>query len=145
MIEAVARASGLNEAGYSCSQSVFASFAPGLGLDEASALRVAAAFGGGMGRMGEVCGAVSAALMALGLRYAALDPTDLESKEHLTCLAREFAERFRQNQGTLLCRELLGCDMNDPAAVQAAKEQGVFKARCPGFIQNAAEILAEMI
>lgn len=144
MTEAAARASGLNEAGYSCSQSVFASFAPGLGLDEPSALLVAAAFGGGM-RMGEVCGAVSGALMALGLRYAALDPTDLESKERLARLVQEFAARFRQNHGTLLCRELLDCDITDPAAVQAAKEQGVFKARCPGYIQNAAEILAEMI
>ena len=131
--------------GFNCSQSVFSSFAPGFGLSRDFALRIAAPFGGGMGHMGEVCGAVSGAIMVIGLKTGSTQAGDKEAKETSYQTAREFADRFKERNGTILCRELLGFNINDPDDLQQARENGLFKAKCPKFVQDSAEILNTLL
>jgi len=80
--------------GFNCSQAVLSAWAPDLGLDHETALRVAGAFGGGIARMGQTCGAVSGALMALGLKYSQIRANDKQAKEEMYALAGEFMKRF---------------------------------------------------
>ena len=131
---------------FNCSQVVFSTYAPSLGLDRETALRVAAAFGGGMGRTGETCGAVSGALMVIGLRYGQCAAEDKGAKEKTYELAREFLNRFAaRNDGCVKCRELLGYDVGTPEGLQTAREQGLFETLCPKFVRDAAEIVEQLI
>ena len=130
--------------GFSCSQSVLAAFAPELGLDADAALRVSAAFGGGMGRTGGTCGAVTGALMVLGLRYG---PTvaDKVAKELTYAQAREFITRFEARQGATTCADLLGVNIGTPEGQATAREANLFKTTCPGLVASSAEIVEQMI
>jgi C_GCAxxG_C_C family probable redox protein len=130
--------------GFNCSQAVFSAFAESLGIEETDALRIAAGFGGGMGRMAEICGAVTGALMVLGMKYGGTTP-DREAKERVYQQVREFAARFRARHGSLVCRDLLGCDISTAAGHQSAREQNLFTSRCPPFVRGAAEILEELL
>ena len=133
------------ESGFNCAQAVLATFGPHLGLDRTLALRLAQGFGGGMGgEMGETCGAVTAAFMVLGLLAAKTGPGEDAGKKENYRLVNEFARRFRERHGSLLCRDLLGCDLFTPEGMRRAREQGLFKTRCTVFIRTAAEILDEM-
>lgn len=131
--------------GYACSQSVFSAYAPLFDLDPELALRIAAPFGGGMGRMGEVCGAVTGAFMVLGLKAGNTLAQDRASKEASYDLAREFAERFRRRHRSILCRELLGIDISTSEGLQAARQRGLFKELCPMLVRDSAEIVAELL
>ncbi|UCG50222.1 MAG: C_GCAxxG_C_C family protein [Phycisphaerales bacterium] len=129
--------------GHSCSQAVFSAFAPDYGIDCASALKLAGGFGGGMGRLGEVCGAVSGALMVIGLRHGAVEPADKKAKEHNYEMVRRFVEKFKGRNGSIICRELLGFDMSTPEGKAAAGRPGSFD-RCPDLVKDAVEILEQM-
>lgn len=131
--------------GYNCAQAVLSSVAADFGLPLELAYRLAAPFGGGMGRMGETCGAVTGAFMALGLKYGNTLATDKDAKERTYLVAAEFAHRYRQRQGSILCRELLGVDISDPQGLQQARQQELFTARCPRLVQLAAQLLEEML
>jgi C_GCAxxG_C_C family probable redox protein len=130
--------------GFNCSQAVFSAYAEGLGLDEKAALKIAAGFGGGMGRMAETCGAVTGALMALGLKYGGITP-DRETKERVYERVREFAARFKASHGSLACRVLLGCDIGTAEGQQIARQQNLFTTVCPQFVESAAGILEELL
>ena len=124
-----------------CCQSVLGSVAPDLGLDEATAIRLATAFGGGMGRMGGVCGAVTGAFLALGLKYG--DPSASgESKERVYLLVRAFVEEFTRLHGSIDCRDLLGCEIGTPEGMAEAKEKGLFETICVGFVRDSVDILS---
>jgi C_GCAxxG_C_C family probable redox protein len=129
--------------GFSCSQSVLAAFAPELGLDADAALRVSAAFGGGMGRTGGTCGAVTGALMVLGLRYG---PTvaDKVAKELTYAQARDFMVRFEASHGATTCADLLGVNISTPEGQNAARDAKLFKTICPAMVASAVAILQEM-
>ena len=129
--------------GFSCSQSVLAAFAPELGLDADAALRVSAAFGGGMGRTGGTCGAVTGALMVLGLKYGATVP-DPVARERTYALTREFVARFEARHGATACADLLGVNIGTPEGQTAARAANLFKATCPGLVATAAAIIEEM-
>jgi C_GCAxxG_C_C family probable redox protein len=131
--------------GFNCSQSILAAWSGRFGMDRETAMRTASAFGAGMGRMGEVCGAVTGALMVIGLKHGQTDARDGQAKERNYALTREFAERFRSRHGTLLCRELLGCDLTTPEGMEAARQMRLFTERCPRFVQDAAEILEKLL
>lgn len=131
--------------GFNCAQSVCSAYAEQFGLDRELALKVSAGFGGGMGRMAHTCGAVSGAFMILGLKHGATDPADKSTKENAYAKIRDFADQFIARQGSLLCRELLDCDISTTEGLQYAREQQLFTERCPEFIRTAAEILAEML
>ncbi len=128
--------------GFNCSQAVFSSYADG--IDEETALKIASGFGGGMGRMAGTCGAVTGAFMVLGLRFGGITP-DQEAKERIYEEVREFANRFKARNGSLLCRDLLSCDVSTPEGYEAAKESGLFATSCPKYLRDAAEILEEML
>ena len=129
---------------YSCSQSVFATFADPADLPRETALRVAAGFGGGLARTGETCGAVTGAVMVLGLRHCDAPADDPEVKLKVYPPVQEFLARFKARHGSVVCRELLGCDLGTPAGLERAREQGLFKSRCPAFVRSAAEILEDL-
>ena len=127
---------------FNCSQAVFSTFAPQFGIDEATALKLASPFGGGLARRGEVCGAVSGALLTLGLARGADTPA---GKEEIYRLSQEYMRRFEEKYGTLLCRELIGCDLSTPAGNQAAAEKKVFTTICPALVREAAEITQSLL
>jgi C_GCAxxG_C_C family probable redox protein len=132
--------------GFNCSQAVFSAFAPQLGLDRVVALKVAGPFGGGIGRMGETCGAVTGALMVIGLKYGQTTSEDKAAKEKSYELVRQFAERFKaRNRGCLACRELLGADIGTPEGMQKIREKQAFTTMCPKFVRDAAEIVEELL
>jgi len=131
-------------AGFNCSQAIFSAYAARFGLDENTALKIAAGFGGGMGRMAETCGAVTGALMVLGLRYGGTAP-DRQAKELVYQRVRTFADRFRACHGSLLCRDLLGCDLGTAEGQETARQNNLVATTCPKFVRDAAEILEEML
>jgi len=131
--------------GFSCSQSVLSAYAGQFGLDRETALRLAGGFGGGMGRMGEVCGALTGAFMVIGLKYGSAESGESDSKIRTYELVYEAAERFRARNGCMRCRDLLGIDIHNPEEREQAREQGVFSTKCPGFVRDAAEIIEELL
>ncbi len=130
---------------FSCSQSVFCAFADPADLPRGTALRVAAGFGGGLARTGDACGAVTGAIMALGLRHCGVPAEDPPAKQRAYPPVQEFLARFKERHGSIVCRELLGCDLGTPEGLQGAREQGLFKSRCPAFVRTAAEILEDLL
>jgi len=130
---------------FNCSQSVFAAFAPELGMDRILALKIATSFGAGMGRQAATCGAVTGAYLAIALKHGMTDGADQAAKEKTYALVQEFARRFKERQGGLECRDLLGVDLSAPGGLQLANERNLFSARCSGLIRTAAEILDEIL
>ena len=96
------------EQGYNCAQAVFIAFNDLTGMDEISAARFASSFGGGMGRLREVCGAVSGCFMVLGALMGPEDPKDNTAKMAHYAVIQEAAKRFKEENGSYICRELLG-------------------------------------
>jgi C_GCAxxG_C_C family probable redox protein len=124
---------------------VLSSFGEELGLEREQALRVAGAFGGGMARMGETCGAVTGALMTIGLKYGMTQSKDEEARDKTYKLAQEFMTRFKDRHGSLVCRELLGYDLSSPEARKAAHDKGFFSTLCPELVRDAVENLEQML
>ena len=131
--------------GFNCSQAVLSTLSPDLGLDRETALRVAGALGGGVARTGQTCGAVTGALMVLGLKYAQIRAEDKEAKEKAYALGREFIERFKARNGTALCLELLGYDISTPEGLQLIREKGLFTSLCPKLVADAVEIVEQLL
>jgi len=131
--------------GFNCSQSVLAAFAEEFGLNQEMARSVAAGFGGGMGRMGETCGAVSGAFMVIGLKYGPLQRPDKGSKEIIYSLINQFAEKFITQHQSLKCRELLGYDISNPTEREKARANQVFTTICPKLVEDAVKILEELL
>ncbi len=130
--------------GFNCSQAVLSAYAGEFGLDDDTALKIASGFGGGMGRMADTCGAVTGAFMVLGLKYGQAS-SDREAKEGIYARIREFADRFQARNGSLVCRDLLGCDISTPEGLQHAKDEKLLTTICPKFVRDASEILGEML
>jgi C_GCAxxG_C_C family probable redox protein len=129
---------------FNCAQAIVSAYGPKLGLDREIGLKVAAAFGGGIARTGETCGAVTGALMVIGLAYGRIKAEDKESAEKTHDTALAFLEHFRARNYTILCRELLGCDVGTPEGKEFAKEQKLGEKLCSQFVRDAAEILEEL-
>lgn len=128
--------------GFNCSQSVFSAFAADLGLSDEAALKLTSPFGGGVAHQGQICGAVTGALMVLGLGKG---EATLEAKDQNYVLPEEFVKRFQERNGTLLCRDLIGYDISNQDELQAARESGVFKSSCPGYVKAAAELVSAIL
>ena len=139
------KAVGCFREGFNCSQAVFSPYSGEFGLEKETAHRAAAGMGGGMGGLGEVCGAVTGAMMAIGLKHGHTDPKDKETKAKAYARVRDYAGRFRARNGSILCRELLGCDISTPEGMDQAREKGLFADRCPRFVSDAAEILEDVL
>ncbi len=132
--------------GYNCSQSVFAAFCDVTGMDEECALRLSSSFGGGMGRMREVCGAVSGVFMVAGLLWGYSSADDKTEKQEHYARIQSLAEVFRKKHKTILCRELLEDLKTDSAPTPSDRTEEYYHERpCLRFVMDAAEILDEMI
>ena len=129
---------------FNCSQAVFTTFAMKMGLDEKLALKIATQFGGGA-RKGEMCGAVSGALMVFGLKYGHCHSENEEEKGRAYRISEDFMNRFIQKNGTVVCRELLGYDLSEPEDMKKIKELNLFKTTCTEMVRCATEIVDEMI
>ena len=132
----------LFDGNFNCAQSVFAAFASQLGMDESRMLKIASPFGGGVARRGNICGAVTGGLMALGLARGADTPP---GKEAAYRLGQEFMARFESRHGSIMCRVLLDCDISTEAGSQQAREKGLFKTICPQFVRDAVAIAQDML
>jgi len=143
-MDVVAQAVKLSESGCSCSQAVFGAFAPRFGVDQDTAIRVASGFGGGM-RMGDTCGALSGAFMALGLALGGDASRTAEGRQAVSDAVIACAGRFRKSHGALACRDLLGCDIHTPEGKQLALDQNLFETKCRDLVRDAASIVASLL
>lgn len=133
-------AAELSRSGCACSQAVLGAFASRYGLDEDTAMKIAAGFAGGM-RRAETCGAVTGAYMVLGLAHCQNDCRSGPGRATAHAAVVAFAAEFERRHQTLNCRALLGCDVTTPDGLEAARQQDLFATRCARFVRDAAEIL----
>ena len=132
--------------GYNCSQSVVLAFADMLPVKESDLLKMASSFGGGMGRLREVCGSVSGMFIVIGLLYGYDGPETGQVKAEHYKRVQELAHRFEEKHGSIVCRELLGLNVKREAPTPEARTKEYYKKRpCPEIIGDAAEILEEYI
>ena len=129
---------------FHCSQAVFASFSEELGLTEEQALKIGACFGSGM-RKGEVCGACTGALMAIGLKYGQCDGTDMDSRLKTNEVTDMFMDEFKKENGSFICKELLGCDLATEEGIETAIEKKLFTEFCPKMVESATKIAEEIL
>ena len=147
-IDHAERAKALFLEGYNCAQAVFCAFTDLTGLDMDTAARLASSFGGGLGRLRQTCGTVSAAALVLGMLKGYADPKDPQAKKDHYALVREFARRFTEAEGAITCRELLtraGVDASAGGSPEARTPEYYKKRPCPMLAWRAARILDEMI
>ncbi|UCC41176.1 MAG: C_GCAxxG_C_C family protein [Candidatus Aminicenantes bacterium] len=131
--------------GFSCSQAVFSAYSELFGLNRELALKISQSFGGGIAHMGEMCGAVTGAFLVIGLKYGRIEAEDIEAKEKTYELVQEFVKRFKSLHGSVNCTELLGFDLGTPEGMKLAEKKELFENACPKFVQNAAEILEQIL
>ncbi len=134
------------EEGYNCAQAVFLAFSDVTGLDEKTSLMLSSSFGGGMGRLREVCGAVSGAFIAAGVLFGYTSPDDDNTKKEHYALVQEIAKRFKERNNTIICRELLQKTANDTLPNPTPRTEEFYKTRpCVRFVMDASEIFDEII
>ncbi|SCY52540.1 C-GCAxxG-C-C family protein [Butyrivibrio sp. INlla14] len=132
--------------GYNCSQAITLAFADLVPMDESTLLKLASSFGGGMGRLREVCGSVSGMFMIAGLLYGYDGPETGEKKAVHYARIQELAKRFEEKHGTIVCREMLGLSVQHDAPTPEARTKEYYKKRpCAEIIGDAAEILEQYI
>ena len=129
--------------GYNCAQAVFGAFSDVTGIDFETSLKLSSGFGGGMGRMREVCGAVSGMFMVLDAVEGYTSPTDNVAKMELYAKVQKLAEEFKAENGSIICRELLGgTPSNTPMPTERTPE--FYKKRpCAELVEMAADIVAD--
>lgn len=98
-----------------------------------------------MGRKALVCGAVSGACMLIGLKYAAIEAKDTAAKEKTYELVREFMERFTLLNSSVICKDLLSCDISVSEGLKFARDNKLIDSRCSKFVRDAAEIIEQML
>ena len=134
------------EQGFNCSQSVLTAFCEELNIPEDELLKISCAFGGGMGRRQLTCGAVSGALMVLGMYYGRGREDDISKKTETYEKAAEFMQAFEARNGSVNCKDLLqGLSMHDPEEMKKINERNLFKTSCYQYAGDAVEIVEEMI
>ena len=132
--------------GCNCSQAVLLAFSDVTGLEDETALKLASSFGGGMGRMREVCGAVSGALMVLGIAKGYSDLSDSDAKKEHYALIQEFARRFKEENGSIICRELLsGVKTENGVSPEKRTDEYYKKRPCSELCFTAAKITEELL
>jgi C_GCAxxG_C_C family probable redox protein len=144
-VNRIKTANELFNRGYNCAQALLASFGVDLGLNRDMALKIASPFGGGIGRMGEACGAVTGGLMIIGLKYGITEP-GFEKKMKTYEVVSTFIEQFkkRNKSRSIFCSELIGFRMNQKKTLKQ-EEKDIIQTKCPRFVQDAAEIIEEIL
>ncbi|MCM1339056.1 MAG: C-GCAxxG-C-C family protein [Muribaculaceae bacterium] len=141
--EEAARKTFLN--GYNCAQSVFLAYSKELGFDDATALKLSSSFGGGMGRLREVCGAVSAMFMIAGLKQGYTENNNDDVKGEHYALIQKLAKEFEQENGSILCRELLGLDGADNPVPSKRTKEYYDERPCEDVIGSACRIIDRIL
>ena len=140
------KAEALFKDGFNCTQAVLIAFEDVTGLERGSAARLASSFGGGLGRMREVCGTVSGAAMVLGIAKGYSDPKAFDEKKAHYERVQEFAKRFKEQNGSIICRELLSGSGAAEGTVPERRSPQYYKKRpCAELCRRAAEILDQML
>lgn len=132
--------------GYNCTQAVVLSFSDLIDMPKEQLLKVACSFGGGMGRLREVCGAFSGMLIVLGLLKGYDGPEKGEVKANHYKKVQELARLFEEKQGSIVCREILGLNVKHDTPTPEARTPEYYKKRpCPDIVQMAVETLEEWL
>jgi C_GCAxxG_C_C family probable redox protein len=128
--------------GYNCSQAVLLTMLEHWGVKNEMVPKIATGFGGGIGRCGSVCGALTGGIMAIGARYG----TSEASEDRLPTyeLARKFYEQFKNVNKGVLCKDLTGYILSNPNEYEKAKKENIFQNKCPRYVKNAVKILLEL-
>jgi len=130
---------------YNCAQSVLLTMQEYYGFRRSRLIpRIATAFGGGIGRRGSLCGALTGGVMSIGLRHGTDKPALSVDKEEAYKLALEFYERFVRECGSPFCRELIGYDLSDPEELEEMRRSNVRDEKCSSFVKRAVEILISL-
>jgi len=133
----------LFNSGFNCCQAVLAVFCEGYGLDRTTALKLACGFGGGV-RSGEICGAASGAVMVIGLKTGHCEAADMAAKSNCYAKTVQFLDAFRARNRSVVCREILGCDISTKAGYAKAHSAGLFGTTCVDMVAGAVEILERL-
>ena len=132
--------------GYNCAQSVFLAFAEDFGIDKETALKLSSSFGGGMGRLREVCGTVSSMFAIAGLKKGYTSPNDDETKAEHYELIQSLADDFKSMFNTIICRELLELPEGKDSPIPSKRTEEYYQTRpCEAFVRYAAEIIEERL
>jgi len=132
------------QAGFACSQAVLAEYGELFDLRREQAIKLAAGFAGGM-RIGSTCGTVVAAYMVLGLKFGGQDCGKLEGRKPVYEAISDFNRRFTAENGSLNCKDLLGCDISTAGGLEIARQKDLFRTDCPRFVRSVAELLDEIL
>jgi len=130
---------------FNCAQSVFSSYCKDYGLDKDLALKITSGFGGGMGLCQRTCGAVTGSYMVLGLRYGMGEKDDKDKKETTYQKIHEFNKRFQGKFDSVICKELLGCDINTPEGIEHYEQNNFFENKCFEYVKEATKILEKLL
>jgi C_GCAxxG_C_C family probable redox protein len=126
-----------------CSQAVFSVYGQDLGIDRETCLKIASMFGGGIDGTGNVCGAVTGALMAVGLKHHDVKTKDYKNQKSRG-ITRDFIQQFNKRNGTIICRDLIDHDLYTAEDIEQAFKTDAFK-NCPKYVRDAAEILEKIL
>lgn len=137
------KAKALFEEGYNCAQSVAGAFAGDMGMDIAQAALLSSSFGGGIGRLREVCGCVSGMALVAGYLYGYSDPEAVEEKAELYALIQELAGKFREENGSIICRELLEGITGDSSPSPEERTEQYYHVRPCGELTASAAMILE--
>ena len=135
----------LFQQGFTCSQAVLSVFATDFGLDQDAALRISQGFGAGIARTDDICGALSGAIMVIGLRYGGIGADDNAAKEKTYTVVGKFLQEFQTRNGSVTCTGLLGYNLSDPHQAAEAKKNKVVPARCPGFVWDTVKLVEKVV
>lgn len=131
--------------GITCSSAVFSAFSEELGLDDKTAKKIGCGFGAGISRTGNICGAVSGAIMVIGLKYGKAEQGDDRATEKTRALTRRFIQEFIKKNGSVNCTELLGFNLNNQDEYEAAGREKLFRTKCPELVRDASVILEKIL
>lgn len=142
--ERIEKSGELFSKGYNCSQAVFAAFADKYGIDEDTALKLACSFGGGLGRMREVCGTVSGMALVCGMETGNTDSYNQSQKKDNYAKMRKLAAKFEEENGSIICKQLLGIEKKEESAEPLLRTEEYYRKRpCKELVMCAARILTE--
>ncbi len=139
------QAVALYNQGFTCTQSILASFAGRYAIPQSLAFRIGEPFGAGISCTGGMCGSVTGSIMVLGLQYGSTRSNDEAARYYTYQRVQELIQRFTKLHGSIQCPDLLGYNLGDPIQLQTVMEKGLFTQLCPTLVGDAARILAEML
>jgi C_GCAxxG_C_C family probable redox protein len=133
------------KSGFTCSSAVFSAFSDVMGLDNEAAKKIACGFGAGISKTGNICGAVSGAIMVIGLKYGKMKQGDDAATEKIRALVRDFIQEFTEHHGSVNCTELLGYNLGNKEEFTKARDSNLFDTKCPDLVGDAAAILEKIL